>query len=142
MNSIPLQTTDESHTLLTPNLHDGELIGIRLPVKGVVELSVAEMSGKRYRIVLEGIWEFYASEFREGNIILDVTVARGGDVQISDVRSLGNMDPGLQRSEENLERIHKRILAESLYLLELNPSYGCHLIGIARNVSVFGEDEH
>jgi hypothetical protein len=54
---------------------------------------------------------------------------------------LGHGGQNLPRSEEHLQRIHKRMLRESLYLVELNPSYGCHLVGVARSVSVLRNDD-
>lgn len=141
MNPIALQIADKSHALLEPNLHDGRLVGITLPTEGTVELAVTEVGGKRYRIVLEGVTEFHATEFREGNIILDVTVTRGENVRLADLAHFGYAGQNLPRSEEHLQRIHKRMLRESLYLVELNPSYGCHLVGVARSVSVLRTDD-
>jgi hypothetical protein len=141
MNVIPLRISDKSHTLIDPNLHDGRLLGIGLPSDGRVELMLADVSKKRYRIVLDGIVVFRAMDFREGNIILDVTVIQGKNIQIADLTSLGYDDKDKQRSEEYLLKLRVRVMQESLCVLELNPSYGCHLIGVAKNVSVFHDDD-
>ncbi len=45
MIPIAMQIADKSHALLEPNLHDGRLVGIRLPADDRVELSVTQASG-------------------------------------------------------------------------------------------------
>jgi hypothetical protein len=133
MGLIKIDISDNSHSILEPNLHDGRLLGIDLPSKSRADLTVAEVSGTRYHIVLDGVLAFHATDFREGNIILDVTVAHGENVQLADLASLGYADQNApHRAEANLNRLHERVRRESLFVLELNPSYGCHLIGVAK----------
>jgi hypothetical protein len=133
-NTPRLNISDKSNTLLEPNLHDGRLLGINLLSKDCVELSVAEVGGKRYRIFLDGISQFHATDFREGNIISDVTVTPSSSVQISDLQLLGHIGQNAQRLEEDLKKIHDKMLRESLLLFEINPSYGCQLIGVAKSL--------
>jgi len=140
MNATALNISEKTHALLEPNLHDGTLVSIGLPREGNAELIVAELSGQRYRIVLDGVSDLLATDFREGNIILDVTVNQGENVQMADVESLVDVGLDGQRPEKYVRIIHERVLRESLYVLELNPSYGCYLIAVAKNVFIFRED--
>lgn len=141
MESIALSISKKTDSLLEPNLHDGNLLGIGLPREGSAELIVAEMSGKKYRIVLDGVFRFLATNVRQGNIILDVTIAQGESVQIADLEALVDVGPDGERLEKYLRAIHERVLRESLFVLELNPSYGCHLIAIAKTIFIFREDD-
>ena len=141
MNAIELNISKKTHALLEPNLHDGTLVSIGLPRKGNAELIVAELSGKRYRIVLDGVFRLLATDFRQGNIILDVTVSQGENVQMGDLESLVDVGADGQRPEKYVRAIHERVLGESLYVLELNPSYGCYLIAVAKSVSIFRDDD-
>jgi hypothetical protein len=139
MDYILLRTSDSSHSILQPNLHDGRLLGINIPVDGCVELTVQSLDGRQYRILLEGTREFWATDFRAGNIILDVTLARGREVRIADVEALACQFQGEVRSAEHVQRIYERVLRESLFVLELNPSYGCHLIAVSQRILVYDE---
>jgi hypothetical protein len=56
------------------------------------------------------------------------------------LEELVDADPDGQRPEKYVRMIYERVLRESLYVLELNPSYGCYLIAVAKNVSVFRDD--
>src|SRR5216684_3670526 len=122
MNAIALSISKKTDALLEPNLHDGSLVSIGLLGEGNAELIVAELSGQRYRIVLDGVFDFLATNFRKGNIILDVTVIQGENVQMAHLESLVDVGPDGQRPEKYLRAIHERVLRESLYVLELNPS--------------------
>jgi hypothetical protein len=141
MNAIALNISKKTHALLEPNLHDGTLVSIGLPRKGNADLIVAELSGKRYRFVLDGVFHLLATDFREGNIILDVTVSQGENVQLGDLESLVHVGPDGQRPQKYVRAIYDRVLGESLYVLELIPSYGCYLIAVAKNISIFREDD-
>ncbi len=135
MNTIPVDIANDS-TLLRPNLHDGYLLGINLVSEDSLELTVAEVSGKKYRILLEGVVDLCAKDFREGNIILDVLVIPSKDVQLHHLSELAKGKPNSEGFEKHMRIILERIRRESLYVLELNPSYGCYLIVVAKNFSI------
>jgi hypothetical protein len=135
MNIVRLNI-DKSHSLGDPDLHDGTLVGIGLRSEARVEIVVADESKTRYLIILEGVVRINAMEFREVNSILDVTVIRGEDVRLADLVSLQYVGQTAQHAEEYLKWIHGKILQESLYVIEINPSYGCHLIGVAEDIHV------
>jgi hypothetical protein len=131
MTQIPLQICETSKQLLEPRLHDGKLLAISSR-DAVVELTVADVSHNRYRVVLDGVADFQANEFRQGNIILDVTISRGKDVGITDLADL--LFRGM--SLEEYEPLHERIVRESLYVVRLNPSYGCRLVAVAKHITI------
>lgn len=136
MNGMQLCVWDEWGTLREPNLHDGRLLGINLPSPECVELTVAGVDESKYRITLDGVSQFRADDFRDGNIILDVTVARNDRLQMMELEPLVQALKDTQQFKDELKSIYDSIARESLKVLELNSSYGCHLIGIAKSVRV------
>ena len=136
MNAVPLAISDSTRQLLQPRLHDGGLIGIDLPAEGVVRLLVDAIDGTKYRIVLANVLEFRADDFRKGNIILDITIVRGTDVQLKDLYSLAHPGQSEQHKDTYLKQLQQRVLQNSLCVFELNPSYGCHIVGLAETISV------
>lgn len=136
MNKPQLTISNESSTLLEPNLHDGRLLGIVLTSPGRVELTASDLNGKSYRISLSGVSQFRATDFRAGNIILDVTVAQGDDVQMAELQPLVQANENTEQFATELKTIYDAVVRESLYVFELNPSYGCHLIAVAKGINV------
>jgi hypothetical protein len=122
---------------LEPNLHDGSLIGIRIPEGGTIELSVSDTLSNRYCITFEGVVEFFATDFRAGNIILDVSLFHGAEVGLGQLATLRDVDTDIARSAAEMQRILDKVHAESLWVVELTSSYGCQLIGVASRVAVF-----
>lgn len=136
MNQSDLKICDETDELVEPRLHDGHLLGIRIPEQGKIELDVSDRFGKQYRIELAGVVAFHASDFREGNIILNVIVLHGERVQMDDFELLEGWYCFLNKDGYR-EKLYQQVIRESLYVVQLIPSYGCELIGIAKQVSVF-----
>ncbi len=138
MSDVPLRTSDAG-LLIEPNLHDGWLVGIRLPSRDSVLLFVTDLAGHRYSLILDGVAEFFATNLRQGNIISHVSVVRGAAVSRSDLRPLGDMDQGVQRSDSELQRILSMVHRDGMFVLEVSPSYGCHLICVARELRIHRE---
>jgi hypothetical protein len=110
MNSLRLGISDESSTLLEPQLHDGRLLGINLPSAGCAELVVAEVNGRRHRILLDGLSQLHAANFREGNIILDVTVTPSDKLQIAELHPLVQAVQNSPQFQEELKRIYDTVV--------------------------------
>lgn len=136
----PIAFKVDAGTLVEPNLHDGRLVGIAILADGVIELSVLDVGGKPYRIVLEEASQFNATQFRQGNIILDITIICANAVAVSDLECLAYEDQDGRSRDTYLQSVHNRVVRESLYVFQLNPSYGCQLIGVAKGVSILGAD--
>ena len=134
--SMNLSISKESYTLIEPNLHDGRLLGIAIPADRSVEVAVADVAGEGYTIVLEDVLAFHASDFWEGNIILDVTIMRGEEVRLSDLEPLGG-----QMHEKNLRETLGQIAAKSLFVVQLCPSYGCYFLAVAGGIAIRAKNE-
>lgn len=136
MKKIAFKISDDSFTLFEPNLHDGKLLSIAAPIDKRVEIKVEDVLEKQYSIILDGVTRFCASDFREGNIILDVMIMRGRQVKQADLSQLLYAGQMGEEAKVYLEHLLEDIVHKSLLVLQINPSYGCLLIGIARNIDI------
>lgn len=127
-----LEIDSKYGNVITPALHDGWLVGICAPGQDIIEITVEQLNHQRFNFVLEGVVEFQADEFRCGNIILDVTINRGKNARFD---SLGQLkSPHGVYSADTLGKLFQRIIDEDLSVILINPSYGCQLIGVARQI--------
>ena len=134
---LTLAVSEDSQTLLEPNLHDGRLLGIVLPSSGRAELTVATVAGKRYCIALDGVLRLHAGDFWEGNIIFDITVSRGEQVRLGDLTQLVFGETGEVQFDSYLKSIHDQVIRESLFVLQLSPSYGCCLTTVFKTIRIY-----
>jgi hypothetical protein len=131
--SLVLNVAADSHQLVHPNLHDGNLLAIST-IDGKIELALVDVESQRFYIRLDDVVEFLATDFKQGNIILDMTLVQGKDVQAVDLELLNSSE--YSADQEYLQNLHQRVVDQSLYVLQLNPSYGCQLIAIAGGISM------
>jgi hypothetical protein len=139
MAEVDLVIAEGSFQLREPHLHDGKLEGIVLQPEGAVKLMVSTVGGNRYEIQLHGVTRFFATDVREGNIILDITIARGEEVSLDLMREVAHRTSGGWPEMPYLEVLREQVVRDSLYVLELNPSYGCYLIGVAAHILITRE---
>jgi hypothetical protein len=109
---------------LLPLLHDGRLIGIAvLPDKRCVVI-LSDHAGSIYRMSLTGIVRLRADNFREGNIILDVTAETGDRVEEREILFALSVDDA-DKHPDFVKSVLQRVRNRDLYLVHINPSYGC-----------------
>ena len=134
---VILSVSEESHTLLEPNLHDGNLLGLSVPSPQHAELAVADAKGKRYCIAMGGVLRLHAGDFWEGNIILDVTVSRGEQARVGDLSLLAFAGQNQAQSDAYLKSVHDQVVRDSLFVLQLSPSYGCYLTVVSNTIRIY-----
>jgi hypothetical protein len=133
---------DEHCILRDPELHDGYVDGIHLtPNKGVT-ISLRDVDGQTFSMQLIELVDLVCNDFRETNIIYDIRLTSG---QLPDASTLAALlsaphpsaapvfhDHHAQRLQQYSEKVTER----ALVLVSLNPSYGCELIALCREVLV------
>jgi hypothetical protein len=126
------QIVIRNRNLITPSLHDGLLVGLIAPGHRQLLILTKNTNQATYCLVLSGVEHCRADDFREGNIILDITIEEGDNVGAEDVAYLlgqGTDHPFVQNAIT-------RIRAEKLLLLRINPSYGCTLVVLCRVIEL------
>lgn len=117
-----------------PQLHDGLLEGIIVKKNKSATLTLRDVTGVQYELELEAVEHLCANDFREGNIILDLTVQRGKDCDVSLLRTL----LGSKHCETHpgfLVALLQRIETEDLALVSIDPSYGCSFLALCRAIN-------
>ena len=117
-----------------PQLHDGLLEGIIVTNDKSSTLTLRDISGVRYELELGAVEYLCENDFREGNIILDLTVEWGKNCDVSLLRTLFS-NKQLERHPGFLDALLQRIEAEGLALVSIDPSYGCSFLALCRTVN-------
>jgi hypothetical protein len=130
VNEIVVSETGE---VLHPPLHDARLQGVVLASDDRLLLFIDTIDRKQRCLVLGGIERLRADDFRNGNIILDVTVSSGASIAPNDIAYAY----GLSVSDALvLDKVVRRLIAEKMLVIRLNPSYGCELVCICQSIQV------
>src|SRR5262249_53568780 len=135
-------SVDERGSLKSPNLHDGFVDGVVLEGEKRVAVSLRDVSGQVFSMRLIEVEALVCNEFRQGNIILDITIFSGIAPDDDALGSLfGSPHPSVAR--EHHEQ-HKRLLQDRsdkirkgvLKLVSIEPSYGCSLTALCGEVII------
>ena len=78
--------------------------------------------------------------FKEGNIILDVGTRGGTEPTLEDIATLYDLKPDHEPASWELQLLEK-IRKESLYLFEINCSYGGECLILAESVELLSQEE-
>jgi hypothetical protein len=110
--------------------HDGFLDGVLITPERGLDVYLRTRPGKRARVFLSGVVAASLTEFREGNIILEVLVREGAEITLQDVARIYGLAPEheVERWEEDLVG---RASDSRLVLLEVNPSFGASCMVLA-----------
>jgi hypothetical protein len=123
---------DRNGIVVKPKFHDARLTGIELHSEHDVRLSIQASARDRYIVALLGVRRLRADEFREGNIILDVTIERGADCDPDLLAELYDLRDG----NPYVATLLSEVRTNNLALAQLNPSYGCRLLALCKDVTI------
>lgn len=134
---------DGNGLLREPNIHDGYLLAIELPEKGIARLTTENLSGNRFVIQMEGVDRLLCDGFAEGNIVREVRITTGREPDNGPLRRLlGELHPSVQepyisKHEKWVDRTRRAIVDGEATFLEVVPSYGCEVFALCANISLF-----
>src|SRR5262245_25860796 len=110
---------DPQGELRHPNLHDGAIEGLQLEADKRLEIALRDVTGQRYRMRLTALRRLICDDFREGNIILSITIDQGTQPDIGVIRRL----LGGTEQEERIVADTVRSIAEGrMTLVTIAPS--------------------
>lgn len=131
-------STGEGGEIISPAIHDAQLLGVHIPQTGHLALTLTTVGGKKLSILLTGVERVRATDFRQENIVLDATISKGSDLDAADVAAAY----GLSDCETPFVLKETGRLQESgALLVRLNPSYGCSLVCICAQIGVQEHDQ-
>jgi len=134
MNVDQLVVADTG-ALLSPGLHDGAFLGMLIFPNKKIQFFAKELNGKVHCFVLTGVERFYADDFREGNIILDITVESGGKVVRQDISEIFGSS-GSVLAEASISDIMKKFATRDFILVRLNTSYGGWFVCVCTGIEM------
>ena len=133
---------DDHGYLRSPYLHDGFVDGILLAGESAVTVLLRDVKDRTFSMQLIGVEHLACDDFRQGNIILHVQIVSGIAPNDDTLRSLlGPPHPKAaqefhDRHEQFLQKKIEKIKAGSLTLVSIDPSYGCYLRALCRDVVI------
>jgi len=133
MNSVEIAFSDDG-TLINPALHDANLFGIISCPNRRMFILVRDVHGKIHCLAFFGVERFRADDFRQGNIILDITVQTGTNVSSEDLAYIFGID--VSTSDSYRENIMKKFNSGRLMLVQLDQSYGCSFLCACEGIEI------
>jgi hypothetical protein len=134
--------------LMKPGFHDGWLTSIAVSEDKTAAIGLRKSSGERYLLHLFDVKLLLATEFKEGNIVLDMVFANG--IEPRDMtafrRLVGEPHPDVAVSIRELreaaiaQKLRDVVEGRSVFV-QIEASYGCDLAclcGSAEMVAVGG----
>lgn len=134
MSAIRNMVLDPGGRLMSPGFHDGSLTSIVVSEDKTAAIGLRKSSGERYLLHLFEVERLLATEFKEGNIILDMVFANG--IKPRDMtafrRLVGEPHTDVaasiqQRSEENIAQRLRDVIEGRSVFVQIEASYGCDL---------------
>lgn len=126
---------DEHGSLRRPVLHDGYIDAIELePGKGL-HIALRDVTGARFALRLTGLRRLLCNNFREGNIVLSVSIACGVQPDDDLIRRLLG---GTAQAESMVAQTARDICDGRLTLVAIDPSYGCELAALCESAEIEG----
>ena len=123
----------EAGEISQPPLHDAEIRGLLFVSNNKLLMPISIYDGARLCLVLCGVERLRVEDFRQGNIILDVTVSSGMSIDAADVAYAY----GLELKESLfLQQTMERLIQEGGIIVRVNPSYGGTLVCICNGIEI------
>jgi hypothetical protein len=114
-----------------PDMHDGFFDGLWTSENKSAYLFLRTDTGGRSTLVLKDVERIEVSNFKGGNIILDVVFIDSGELTIEHIQQLYKFsDSG--KAQQFLKEVQER----GLRVLEVNPSYGADCTALFRTAEI------
>lgn len=123
----------EDEVLVQPDVHDAEVRGLLLLSDRRLLIVLRTVDGLQRYLMLHGVERLKADDFRQGNIVLDITISPPTSLDIKDVADAYGVAPS---DSSFLPGVMYRLKREGLLLVRLNPSYGCSLVCVCQGIGM------
>ena len=125
-------TYSDAAEIVEPDFHDANVNGLLVTNDKSLMVSISGSSCGNKCLVLHGLERLRCDDFRQGNIILDITVSSGPSLNVDDLAYVHEVE----RNTPFLQSAMDRLRSQNSLLVRLNPSYGCSLVGICQRITV------
>jgi hypothetical protein len=117
----------EDGEVVQPPLHDARIRGLVMCGGAKLIVPIETSDGARLCLVLHEVERLRADDFRQGNIILDVSISSAVEVDVSDVAYAYGVGPA---ETAFLSQTMERLVREKKQVVRINPSFGCTAVCI------------
>lgn len=121
--------------MIVPSVHDANLLGVVLADPSALYIPMRLIDGASVCIVLRGVVRLRADDFRQGNVVLDITVS-GAGVRACDLQYVYGVDQAGKSELGFLVTVEEDFSRGKLKLVEINASYGCSLSCVCEEIDV------
>lgn len=141
-------TLNEKGIIISPNFHDGYIVGIELKKDKTVHLKLQTLDDKQFILEMQGVERLLCNEFAEGNIIFDIVIINNREPNEKSLRYLlGEPHPKAQelyirQHQEMIAREKANILKGEKVFVNITTSYGCELHCICRSLNLLETDSN
>jgi hypothetical protein len=117
-----------------PDMHDGFFDGLWTSEDKSAYLFLRTCTGERSTLVLKEVERINVSNFKAGNIILDVVFVDSGKLTVEHIEQLYQFSDA-EKAQQFLTKMQDR----GLRVLEVNPSYGGECTALFRTAEIVPE---
>jgi hypothetical protein len=125
--------------IVEPNVHDALLLGLVMTTKNKLLLIMQATDAAILYIALNDIECLHADDFRQGNIILDISVFSGHDASADDIAYVYGLDKSSPCDSKYLDKAVRDFFIRKKLFVQINPSYGCRLACICGGIELLQE---
>src|SRR5579864_6838161 len=118
---LSLQVYENMVMIALPNFHDGFFDGLWTSENKGAHLFLRTSTGERSTIVLNEVERLSTSNFREGNIILDIVLVEPEKLTTAHIEQLYQLQP---TEAELAQQLLGKAQRRGLLALEISSSYG------------------
>jgi len=127
VNIIKHQIND-AYQVIEPNLHDSNLVSVE-SYEDQATLKFRLVSNELIQAVFSNVNKLVCNNFREGNVVLDVTVERMVKISAHGLNKLFTPPRAMfEKYNAYIRSVNESIESGTMMLVTINPSYGCESI--------------
>jgi hypothetical protein len=125
---------NEASEVIEPPLHDAKLYSI-CTENEIIKLGFTLADREQVYCSLINVKQFTCNNFKQGNIVLDLTLYKGEALNENIKDKLFSKPIGYNNKfERYIESVNCKLINNELILVVLNPSYGAEIISICEDI--------
>jgi hypothetical protein len=127
----------EDDSIIEPNVHDAQILGLIMLEDNRLLLLIQATDKSILCFAFNDLDCLRVDDFKKGNIILDITVSSGSEVEIVDIAYVYGLEKFIPLDKNGyLNKAVQSFLNGKKLLVQINPSYGCKVVCVCGGIEV------
>ncbi len=118
--------------VMTPNMHDANIFKLEFRENNDLVIGARLVDGSVFSLILKNVYRLLVNNFREGNLVLDVSVTESNEIEIDDAMAFYQSTQPLAKSV--IEPMLSYVRMEKKRIVNVSSSYGCELVCICDQI--------